>query len=274
MRVDPAGDDHGEVAVAARGLLDLGEQRLEGVLRQVDLVHLEAEVAAGQRSLEDDRVRALPLALPAAADEIERARRGDDRHQRGVARLLDGGQRQRQPRAGDDGVGPGVDGRAHRGLVVALERDHDVDPGEAPPRLRERDLLVDGVVGARLLAAALGDEPVEAGAREHPEPPRGGDRGRQRREGNPDAHPPLDDRQGEALALDGQRRQCLHRDKDTSLPSERESKTLPGLRMPAGSKTRLIPRISSRCRGGSTPASSPFLSQPMPCSPESTPPSR
>ena len=175
VRVDPAGDDHGEVPVAARGLLDRGEQRLEGVLRQVDLVHPEAEVAPGQRSLEDDRVRALPLALPAAADEVERPAGRDDRHERGVPRLLDGGQRQRQPRARDDRVGAGVDRRAHRGLVVALERHHDVDPGEAPPRLRERDLLVDGVVGVRLLPAALGDEPVEAGAREHPEPPRGRD---------------------------------------------------------------------------------------------------
>ena len=74
MRVDASGDDHGEVAVRLRDLLDRRQQPLEGVLLQVDLVDAEAEVPAGERALEHDGVGPVVLALPAPADEVERAR--------------------------------------------------------------------------------------------------------------------------------------------------------------------------------------------------------
>ena len=52
------------------------------------------------------------------------------------------------------------------------------------------------------------------------------------------------------------------------------SKTLPGLRMPFGSKTRAICRCSSHCASPSSSRSQRRLSVPMPCSPVSVPPSR
>ena len=85
MRVDASGHDHGEVAVRLRDLLDRRQEPLEGVLFEVDLVGAEAEVAAGEGSLEDDGVGAVVLPLPAPADELEGAGRRDDGDERGVA---------------------------------------------------------------------------------------------------------------------------------------------------------------------------------------------
>ena len=105
-------------------------------------------------------------------------------------RRLDRRQRERQPGARDDGVGAGVDGGAHRGLVVALQGDHDVDAGEAAAGLGGRDLQPHGLVGVDLAAEALADDPVQAGAGEQPEAAGDGHGRRQRGRETPTPMPP------------------------------------------------------------------------------------
>ena len=51
-------------------LLHRRQEPLQSVLFQVDLVHLEAEVPAGEGTLEDHGVRAVVLPLPAPADDL------------------------------------------------------------------------------------------------------------------------------------------------------------------------------------------------------------
>ena len=73
-------------------------------------------------------------------------------------RRLDRGQRERQPGARDDRVGAGVDGAAHRGFVVALQGDHDVDAGVAAAGLGRRDFTPHGLGSVDL--AARGARPT------------------------------------------------------------------------------------------------------------------
>ena len=212
VRVDPAGHDHRQVAVGRRHLFDRRQEPLEGVLLEVDLVGAKAEVTAGQRPLEHDRVGAHVLALPAPADDRQRARRRDDRDECGAARRLYGRQRERQAGARDDRVGAGVDGGAHRGDEVALERHHDVDAGEAAARLGRLHLKPHGLVGAHLAPEAPGDDPVEPRAGDQPQAARGGHGRRQGSERNADAHAALEDGQSKLHALDGEEWQRGGRD--------------------------------------------------------------
>ena len=127
-------------------------------------------------------------------------------------RRLDRRQRERQPGPRDDRVGAGVDGGAHRGLVVALQGDHDVDAGVAAAGLGRHDFAPHGLVGADLVADALADHAVQAGAREQPEAPGDGHGAGERVERHADAHAALDDRQGDAHAFDCERRERGDRD--------------------------------------------------------------
>ena len=193
-------------------LFDRRQKPLEGVLLEVDLVGAKAEVSAGQRPLEHDRVGAGVQALPAPADDVQRPGGRDDRDERGVARGLYVRQRQRQAGARDDRVGAGVEGGAHRGDEVTLERDHDVDAGEATASLGGLHLQPHGLVDAHLAPEALGDDPVETGAGDQPQTARGGHGRGQRSERHADAHAALEDRQSKLHALDGEERERGGRD--------------------------------------------------------------
>ena len=116
-------------------------------------------------------------------------------------------QRQRQAGARDDRVGAGVEGRAHGGDEVTLERDHDVDAGEATASFGGLHLQTHGLVDAHLAPEALGDDPVKAGAGDQPQTARDGHGRGQRRERHADAHSTLEDRQRELHALEGEERE-------------------------------------------------------------------
>ena len=124
-----------------------------------------------------------------------------------LARRLYRRQRQRQAGARDDRVGAGVEGGAHRGHEVTLERDHDVDAGEATASLGGLHLQPHGLVDADLAPEAPGDDPVEPGAGDQPQAARDGHGRRQRSKGHADAHAALEDGQSKLHALDGEERE-------------------------------------------------------------------
>ena len=130
---------------------------------------------AGEGALEDDGVGAVVLALPAAADEIERPGRRDDGDERGAACGCTAGSESGRPAPETIASAPASMRGAHRGHVVALERHHDVDAGEPAAGLGRLDLEPHRLVGADLAAEAPADYAVETGARHQPETAGDGD---------------------------------------------------------------------------------------------------
>ena len=202
MRVDASGHDHREVAVGHRHLFDRRQQPLERVLLEVDLVGAKAEVAAGQTVLRARRRRGGCCCRSQRRQMMSSARADETIGMSAVSRCrLYRRQRQRQAGARDDRVGAGVEGRAHRGHEVTLQRDHDVDAGEAAASLGGLDLEPHGLVDADLAPDAPRDHPVKARAGDQPQTARDGHGRCQRREGHADAHAALEDGRASCMPL-------------------------------------------------------------------------
>jgi len=109
MRVNPAGDDDGEIAEFHGHVLDRRKQVLKLVGFQIDLVYAESQVAAGKRSLKYNRIGPVSQFLPFFADDFECACGGYDRDECCVFGRLNGRQVERQAGAGDDRVRAGIE---------------------------------------------------------------------------------------------------------------------------------------------------------------------
>ena len=104
-------------------------------------------MAAGLAAFYHHKIRqAAVVALPALADEPRRFAAGDDGGQQDIALPHQPRQLQGEPRPGNDGVGPALDGGFHQ-FAVVVHGCHDVDAYH-PPALGQlpgtADLLLQG----------------------------------------------------------------------------------------------------------------------------------
>ena len=136
-RVNAAAGDDRDMAVVRRLegvhlLHDRGQDLFERVVLVLDLIGLVAEVAAGLRPFDDDRVgNVAVVGQPLFAQEFRGTGRRDDRRQFCAAALgEERRQVQRQPGTREDDVGLLLNGGFHHVGEVG-HGDHDVDTDDA-----------------------------------------------------------------------------------------------------------------------------------------------
>ena len=205
-RVNAAAGDDRDMAVVRRLegvhlLHDRGQDLFERVVLVLDLIGLVAEVAAGLRPFDDDRVgNVAVVGQPLFAQEFRGTGRRDDRRQFCAAALgEERRQVQRKPRTREDDVGLLGDGGLHHVGEVG-HGDHDVDADDALRRfagLAKLLLQPPDRGGAIVLRIVVIDRP-ETGRRDDADTALIGHGRCQARKGDAYAHTALNDGHGGA----------------------------------------------------------------------------